>query len=271
MSKVLEDLVYNVPYPLFNNQWLLEEISGENEFTDMKFMLHSVSLPNPFPQFETETLPNGVSYYTDVKYEKEWSFTITETLDVRAFSFIKNWTDSLYKNHSFNLANGEYTKDFLLSIYKPDSNESNITGGLVSQTIQNRAVTAADLAVTSAIGRLERGAAQVLARGITSSGTGATLVHRAVDYAVSSVGGSVEEVISGGADSLLAETNNHTESEALVYRMTNTIIKSVEKLDLEYGDGEPIQWKVTLASDQVEVAFSESEINRLINRGVNMI
>lgn len=250
MSRIVEDLSSRIPYPVFNNQWLLRDITSYREFSGMEFMVTSVELPNPFPEFETEQLATGISYYTSVKFDRDWSFTISETLDTRAFSYIEDWVDRVFdrKNHVFNLSGGTYTRDFYLELYRPESSDSygikqNIVGSIADST---------NKLINSVIGRLEERVSQLLAGKITGSNSPvSSLVHRASDYATGVAKDSLGNFVSSATESFMSDSP-HEESVYLAYTMNNTILKSVEKISLEYGEGEPIQWKISLSSDEIK-------------------
>lgn len=256
--KVKDDLTFYVPYPLLNNQWLLTL----NGFAGMEFMVRNVDLPNPFPNLNTEELPNGNHYYTKADYEKEWSFTIFEDVDVRAFTFFNDWLNSVYdpENMQFNLKDGEYTKNFTLTLKKPSEMDLATSATITSQRMLNNLVDIAETRINSAIGRLEKMASELISSNLTKSGAGVPILQKLATAPTSLVSGVAKEVVSYGFEKLLLDTNHHTEDSALIYNMTNTIIKSIDKISLEYGDGDPIEWKITLASDIIEVRKEEETI-----------
>lgn len=251
----------NIPYPLFNNQWVLrlEKNIGETGFPSLEFMVKDVSLPNSFPSFATEELPNGNQYYTKIEYDKEWSFTLNESVDIKAFAFFKDWIDSFYdpQNHQFNLRDGAYTRNFSLTMYRSAPISAGDIEGIKRNRTLNSLVNLGDSVLNSGLARLEGIANQILAKGVTSSGAGNSLVHRFVGASTGTIESVLSSGISYGFSLLEQEENFHTEDIAMRYNLNNTILKSIDKLSLEYGDGEPIQWKITLASDIIKVETAD--------------
>lgn len=255
---IKEEIAYRLPYPLFNNQWLLT--LEDNSLSGIQFMVKSVELPNSFPSLTTAELPNGNHYYEKADFDKEWSFTISEDIDARAYTFFKNWMDSVYDpvQHKFNLTGGNYIKDFRVALMKPGFMNQTIAQSITStRTTNSLSNIAENIVANSAIGRLEGMARQLIQGAITDSGAGVGIVQRSADYAVSTIGGIAQGAVSYGMDYAEMSADYHTESQAMAYKMNNTILKSIDKITLDYGDGEPLQWKVTLASDIIEVDIGE--------------
>lgn len=259
MSKVLEELIYNLGYPVFNNQWILYEESELNTKQEI-YQVKSIELPNLFPKFETEALPTGVQYYKSVEFDKEWSITIEEDTNMTAFSYFKDWMKSIYRGHQFRLSGGEYVKDFSVVLLSPSTITADKIADITTSRVSDWGVNAANSVVNSAVARLANRASQLLSSEMTSSGAGLTVVRRAADRTLDIVSGTLQAGISEGFGSLLSSLELHSEDILLTISLTGTLIKSIERLSLEYGDGEPIQWKVTLASDSVKtLTFNRGE------------
>ena len=252
-GNILEELIYNLGYPVFNNQWILyEETVGK----DTLYQVKSVSLPNLFPKFETGTLPTGVQYYTSVEFDKEWSLTLEEDTNLSVLKYCIHWSRSIYNHtyHRFKLSGGNYVKDFSLALFSPANMTALDVASIASTRLADWGVNAAKSVVNSALGRLSERASNLISGGITNSGAGVTLVQRTSDRVLNTITDTLQSGVSTGLDMLLENTDFHSDSIILTLSMIGTILKSVEKLDLDYEEGDPIQWKVTLASDQIKVA-----------------
>ena len=259
MSKVLEELIYNLGYPVFNNQWILYEDSESNTKQEF-YQVKSIELPSLFPRFETDPLPTGVQYYKSVEFDKEWTVTIEEDTNMSAFSYFKNWMSSVYDDYRFRLSGGNYVKNFSIVLLSPSTITADKIAEITTSRVSDWGVNAANSVVNSAVARLANRASQLLASGITSSRAGLTVVQRGADRVVDIVSSTLQTGISEGFGSLLSSLDLHSEDILLIIHLSGTLIKSIEKLSLEYGDGDPIQWKVTLASDSVKtLRLSEHE------------
>lgn len=258
-AKVLEELIYNLGYPVFNNQWIIYEESDLNTKREF-YQVKSVELPNLFPKFETGTLPTGVQYYTGVEFDKDWSITIEEDTNLSAYEYFRSWVRSVYKSHRFQLSGGDYVKNFSIALLSPSTITSLDIASITNSRLQDWGVSAANQVLSSAVGRLATRASTLLAEGITRSGAGVTAVQRTAGNIVDIVSGSLQAGLSEGFGSLMSQLNLHSDDVLLTISMSGTLIKSIEKLTLEYGEGDPIQWKVSFASDTIRVSTGPGDI-----------
>lgn len=248
-AKVLEELLYNLDYPAFDNQWVLyDATSSLSQFYQIK----SISLPNLFPRFETDTLPTGVQYYTKAEFDKEWSITMEENVELSTIKYFSEWSRSIYSNQRFQLSEGNYVKDFYLQLLSPSAISATDIATLTAGRVTNWGVKAADQLVSSALGRLANKATELLSGVITGAGAGLTLIQRAAGSSIGGLSSSLQSLASEGLSQLLTSLDLHEEDVLLTLNMTGTILKSIEKLDLNYEDGSPIQWKITMASDRIQ-------------------
>lgn len=256
-GKILEELIYNLGYPVFNNQWVLyDETLGK----DTLYQVKSVSLPNLFPKFETGTLPTGVQYYTSVEFDKEWSFTMEEDTSLSGIKYFADWANSIYSDHQFNLQDGLYVKDFSLALLSPSGITATDIAEISTSRLAEWGVNASKEVLNSALGRLARKASELVSGAITSSGAGLTLLQRTTGRIFDTITDTLQAGISSGLNMLLQERGVHTEDTLLTLSMTGTILKGIEKLDLDYEDGDPIQWKVSLASDTIKATSNGRDL-----------
>ena len=248
-AKVLDELLGNLDYPAFDNQWVLYEATPSlNQFYQIK----SISLPNLLPRFETDTLPTGVQYYTKAEFDKEWSITMEENVELSTIKYFSEWSRSIYSNQRFQLSEGNYVKDFYLQLLSPSAISATDIAALTTGRVANWGVRAANQLVSSALGRLANRASELLTGIISEAGAGVTLLQRATVSSAGVLNSTLQSLASEGLNQLLTSLDLHSEDVLLTLNMTGTILKSIEKLDLNYEDGSPIQWKITLASDRIQ-------------------
>ena len=248
-AKVLDELLGNLDYPAFDNQWVLYEATPSlNQFYQIK----SISLPNLLPRFETDTLPTGVQYYTKAEFDKEWSITMEENVELSTIKYFSEWSRSIYSNQRFQLSEGNYVKDFYLQLLSPSAISATDIAALTTGRVVNWGVRAANQLVSSALGRLANRASELLTGIISEVGAGVTLLQRAAVSSTGVLNSTFQSLASEGLNQLLTSLDLHSEDVLLTLNMTGTILKSIEKLDLNYEDGSPIQWKITLASDHIQ-------------------
>lgn len=263
-DSIIDQMAYRLSYPVFNNQWVLSDISSGTE--SVQYQVKAVSLPNIFPKFSTETLPTGVQYYTKVEFDRDWSVTVEETRDMAVYRYFKNWCDHIYNHqrHTFTLTNGAYVKDFVIRMYSSKDLSSSDLSDLVLSRISNWAASTMNEVVNSALGRLATRVNGLISDALTTGGAGLGVVQRAASYPMNVLTGTAQNLVSSGVDMLLQNTGAQGDVEVFTVVMRGCLLKEIEKLDLDYEEGEPVQWKASLSCDSINVSSGESVLDSVL-------
>lgn len=251
-DKILELIAKNLPYPQLNNQWVFRELdSSVSENQVIEYAVKSIEVPGLFPTLNTEKLPTGVSYYTSVEWDREWSLTFEEDTSMRVYDYFAKWKSSVFdsKKHCFNLEGGNYVKEFLIYLKRPAV--PSLGASLAGDILKNSAKSASANILNSAIGRLVNKANSLVSDSLTEGGANITLVGRSISSMLDKTAGAVQGMIEGGFNSLLTDLNSHDDEISFVLDIRGAMIKSIDKISLDYEDGQPVTWKVSLTCDEV--------------------
>lgn len=251
-DKILEVIAKNLPYPQLNNQWVFREvdpsISGDQV---IEYAVKSIEIPGLFPTLNTEKLPTGVSYYSSVEWNREWSLTFEEDSSMRIYDYFARWSSSVFdsKKHCFNLDNGNYVKEFMVYLKRPAV--PSLGGSLAGDILKNSAKSASANILNSAIGRLVSKANSLVSDSLTEGGANITLIGRSISSMLDKTAGAVQGMIEGGFNSLLTDLNSHDEEDSFVLDIRGAMIKGIDRISLDYEDGQPVTWKIDLTCDEV--------------------
>ena len=265
INKILEQTASNLGYPVFDNQWTLSDTTNDSE--EVEYQVRSVSLPNLFPKFQTESLPTGVQYYSSVQFDRDWSVTIEEDVGMGKLDYFQKWATSIYDQDElrFNLANGAYVRNFTVRLYSPAAVTSNDFQTIKQNRVTNWGTTVMEEVVNSCLGRLAQRASNFIGGTVASGQAGLTLFQRGAVYPVDMLSESARGVVSYGVDMLRKDTNLHSDIELMTVSLNGCILKEIDKLDLDYQDGSPIQYKISLACDSAKVSYVNDDLLKEFN------
>ena len=252
-DKILDLIIKNLPYPQLNNQWVLRELTDSGLSSTLEYAVKSIDIPGLFPSLETEKLPTGVSYYSKVDWDRDWSLTFEEDTSMKVYNYFRDWSSSIYdsKNHCFNLEDGNYVKEFILYLKSPK--EPSLGKSFAGDLLKNRMKSASANALHSALGRLINKANSLVSGTMTDGGANISLVGRTISSTFDRLTGSVQGGVEEGFNYFLQDLNSHDEEYSIILDMRGVMFKSMDKISLEYEDGQPITWKVNLTCDEIHI------------------
>jgi len=238
--------------PQLDSMWdfTIQSSSGWDHLeSNMQF--HVVDVVIPFPKLTYETAANGEKYYTGIQYPEEFQLTVRETHDpgdrasgsARVMQWWDDWTNRFYDLSNSN-SGAQFQKD-----------PANVNGayrtGVLNLLTDSITIVNGNQAVTPIMretiqDNLILGIARVIADNAAERMNGALGALGLNIPGVSQMGLVVVPSVLGAQVSTFS-----TKTIVTTFEFVNLQPVSIEPTSLTYGDGKPLEYRLSLVCDRL--------------------